>query len=38
MNKLSTGQDASLGNYKQLAIVFFGKDSNAINFLNEEIK
>jgi predicted Ser/Thr protein kinase len=37
MNKLSTGDDSTLGNYKKLAEIFFGADSLAVNFLNEKI-
>ncbi len=37
MKKLSTGQDSTLKNYKQLALAFFGQDSSAVKFLNEKI-
>ena len=37
MTKLSTGSDATLGNYRQLAVAVFGKDSKAVVFLDEKI-
>lgn len=37
MNKLSTGQDATLGNYRALASVVFGNDSGATKFLDDKI-
>lgn len=37
MNKLSTGQDATLGNYRALASVVFGNDSAATKFLDTKI-
>lgn len=37
MMKLSTGQDSTLGNYRGLASVFFGKDSEAVKFLDKKI-
>ena len=37
MNKLSTGADATLGNYRALAAIFFGEDSKAVKFLDEKI-
>lgn len=37
MQKLSTGDDATLGNYKKLATVFFGPDSKAVEFLDDKI-
>ena len=37
MNKLSTGQDATLGNYRALASVVFGNDSGATKFLDNKI-
>ena len=37
MKKLSTGDDATLGNYRKLASVFFGKNSKAVKFLDDKI-
>lgn len=37
MQKLSTGDDATLGNYRKLALVFFGKDSPAVKWLDKKI-
>ncbi len=37
MIKLSTGVDATLGNYLKLATVVFGKESKAVKFLEEKI-
>jgi hypothetical protein len=37
MNKLATGQDATLGNYRALASVVFGNDSGATKFLDDKI-
>ena len=37
MNKLSTGQDATLGNYRALVSMMFGNDSGATKFLDREI-
>jgi len=37
MQKLSTGDDATLGNYRKLATAFFGEESKAVEFLNEKI-
>lgn len=37
MKKLSTGQDATLGNYRYMASLFFGEDSEAVNFLDAKI-
>ena len=37
MNKLSTGDDATLGNYKKLAVIFFGESSKAVKFLDDKI-
>jgi len=37
MQKLSTGDDATLGNYRKLARAFFGADSKAVKFLDEKI-
>ncbi len=38
MKKLSTGQDSTLKNYKELAETFFGEDSAAVKFLDEKIQ
>ncbi|QEM41129.1 hypothetical protein HYP85_gp032 [Pseudomonas phage Zuri] len=38
MNKLSTGDDSTLGNHRKLAIAAFGKDSAAVKFLDDKIK
>lgn len=37
MKKLSTGQDATLGNYRHMASLFFGEDSEAVRWLDEKI-
>lgn len=37
MQKLSTGDDATLGNYRLLAMAVFGADSNAVKFLDGKI-
>lgn len=37
MNKLSTGGDATLGNYRKLAVIFFGENSQAVKFLDEQV-
>ena len=37
MNKLSAGQDSTLGNYRALASVVFGNDSAATKFLDARI-
>ncbi len=37
MQKLSTGDDATLGNYRKLAAVFFGEESRAVEFLDAKI-
>ena len=37
MRKLTTGDDSTLGNYKKLSEVFFGKDSGAVKFLETQI-
>lgn len=38
MKKLSTGDDATLANYRKLAAAFFGEDSPAVKYLDEKIK
>jgi len=37
MQKLSTGHDATLGNYRKLAVTFFGGGSGAVKFLDAKI-
>ncbi len=37
MNKLSTGQKATLGNYRKLAAAAFGEDSEAVKYLDVKI-
>lgn len=37
MFKLSTGDDATLGNYRKMAAAVFGKDSKATKFLDDKI-
>lgn len=37
MRKLSTGDDATLGNYLILTKVFFGEESRAVTFLENKI-
>lgn len=37
MQKLSTGDDATLGNYRKLATVFFWEGSKAVKFLEDKI-
>jgi len=37
MKKLSTGQDATLGNYRKMAAIFFGVSSKAIQWLDDKI-
>lgn len=38
MNKLSTGQDSTLGNYRKMCVALLGADSGAVAFLDERIK
>lgn len=38
MRKLSTGADATLGNYKEMAVIYFGENSGAVKFLDQKIK
>lgn len=38
MKKLSTGDDSTLGNYKKLAVAFFGAESKAVEFLDKKIE
>ena len=37
MRKLSTGDDATLGNYRKLSVAFFGEKSEAVKFLDDKI-
>lgn len=37
MNKLSTGADSTLGEYRKLAATSFGEESNAVAFLDAKI-
>ena len=37
MRKLSTGDDATLGNYRKLVIALFGQESKAVKFLDGKI-
>ena len=37
MLKLSTGQDATLGNYRKLALTLWGEKSGAVKFLDTKI-
>ncbi len=37
MQKLSTGHDATLGNYRKLAATFWGETSSAVKFLDTKI-
>ncbi len=38
MNKLSTGADSTLGNWIDLCLVSFGKESKATKFLEAKMK
>lgn len=35
--KLSTGQDSTLGNYRDMSAEFFGENSPQVKFLDEKI-
>lgn len=37
MRKLSTGQDSTLGNYRDLSAAFFGENSPQVKFLDDKI-
>lgn len=37
MNKLSTGDDATLGGHRKIAAAVFGEDSPAVTFLDKKI-
>lgn len=37
MRKLSTGQDATLGNYRKITAAIFGEDDPAVKFLDKKI-
>ena len=38
MTKMSTGDDATLGNYRKMAAAVFGEDSKPVMFLDDKIK
>lgn len=38
MQKLSTGEDATLENYRKLSVLVFGEKSGAVAFLDRKIK
>ena len=38
MKQMSMGGDATLGNYRKMAVIFFGDDSPAVKFLDGKIK
>lgn len=38
MHKLSTGDDATLGNYRKLTALVFGSDSKAVEYLDQKIE
>ena len=37
MQKLSTGADATLGNYREMAVLLWGENSGATQFLDRKI-
>ncbi len=37
MTKMSTGDDATLGNYRKMAAAIFGEGSKPVKFLDEKI-
>lgn len=37
MLKLSTDKDSTLGNYREMCVLSFGKDSHATKFLDQKI-
>ncbi len=37
MQKLSTGEDSTLGNYRKMAVAVFGDSSPAVKFLDDKI-
>lgn len=37
MKKLSTGQDSTLKNWRTLAIIFFGVNSKAVQYIDDKI-
>lgn len=37
MIKLSTGEESTLGEYRKLSAAFFGEDSKAVQYLDEQI-
>ena len=38
MKKLSTGVDSTLAEYRDLSLIFFGKEGKAVAFLDEKIE
>lgn len=38
MNKMSTGQDSTLGNHRKFAVAIFGAESPAVAFLDQKIE
>ena len=38
MKKLSTGQDSTLGNYRDICATFCGEDSRATRYFDDKIK
>lgn len=38
MMKMSTGDDATLGNYRKTAAAVFGENSEPVRFLDDKIK
>lgn len=37
MNKLSTGEDSTLGNHRKMLVAFCGEDNAAVRFLDQKI-
>jgi len=37
MDKISTGEDSTLGTYKKMAVALFGEDSKIAKFFNDKI-
>lgn len=37
MLKMSTGDDATLGNYRKIAVALFGEGNKAVKFLDDRI-
>jgi hypothetical protein len=38
MTKLSTGDDATLGNYRKIMVAMFGEQNKAVKFLDDKIE